>query len=356
MGESCRHRSRGSGSPTRHEAPPIPRHRRQQPRSACSPAEKGIPALAFPLGLQTQTPRRKHANPELPFRSPPAPGAAATPAARRPGGCPGVQGRGAQTVAPQVRPAVSPPRAGPCNRDPDAPGGRPPSPAAPSPAGGWASGDREPRWGWGTFGGGAPIPVTFAGLELHAPLSVLAGGEEFLPGTLSPKKQFLGGSRSPRDPGGSCLSPSACLGGGRRSSSAPRTPPEPPGESGSRGGPARAVADAPGHGERRQRRPPVVGSTVCSTLERTTPSAAAAAPHPPPPRAPRSTTGRGDQRLKQGGPLDSRHLTSHPSHQELFPASQRLPTSDSRFPLQPPGPRCSRGGKLSLRPLAHKRG
>nr|KAF6341034.1 cell division cycle 40 [Myotis myotis] len=55
MGENCRHRSRGSGSPTRHEAPPTPRHRRQQPRSACSPAEKGIPALASPLDLQTQT-------------------------------------------------------------------------------------------------------------------------------------------------------------------------------------------------------------------------------------------------------------------------------------------------------------
>lgn len=39
---------------------------------------------------------------------------------------------------------------------------------------------------------------------------------------------------------------------------------------------------------------------MCSTRERTTPRTAAA-PHPPPPRARRSTTGRGDPHLKQGG-------------------------------------------------------
>lgn len=223
MGENCRHRSRGSGSPTRHEAPPIPRHRRQQAPLRLLPSGERDPRTRFTVRSSDPDPRRKHANAELPLRSPPAPGAAATPAARRPGGCPGVQGRGAQTVAPQVRPTVSPPRAGPCNRDPDAPAGRrlPRHPA-------WlAGGRREIRnrdGGGGRCGGGAPIPVTFAGLELHAPLSVLAGGEEFLPGTLSPQKQFLGGSRSPRDLGGSCLSPSACFGGGRRSSSAARTP------------------------------------------------------------------------------------------------------------------------------------
>ena len=95
---------------------------------------------------------------------------------------------------------------------------------------------------------------------------------------------------------------------------------------------------------------------MCSTRERTTPRAAAAAPQLPPPSARLSTTGREDPRLKQGEPQDSRHLIPHLSHQELFPASQGLPTYDSHFPLQLPVPRCICGGKLSPHPLTHQWG
>lgn len=51
-------------------------------------------------------------------------------------------------------------------------------------------------------------------------------------------------------------------------------------------------------------------------------------PHSPPPRSRRSTTGRGDPRLKQGEPLDSRHLIPH-----LFPTRSYSP-SVNVFPLK----------------------
>lgn len=84
------------------------------------------------------------------------------------------QGRGAQEVAPQVRPAVSPPRAasgGPCNRYPGAPAGYrlPRHPARL--AGGRPKLRKPANGGGGRRGGGAPIPVTFAGQERYTHLS-----------------------------------------------------------------------------------------------------------------------------------------------------------------------------------------
>lgn len=246
------------------------------------------------------------------------------------GGGPWVQGRGVQAVAPQVRPAVCPPRAD-SERSPQPRPQRarpPPFPSAPSPAGWWAAGAREPaNGGGGRRGGGAPIPTTSAGLELQTHHSPVWPVRKSSSPAHSPPKDNSGETRAHRETlGGSCLIPFSCFGGSRRSPSAPGTPPRASKRVGSQVEPDPSSDRGTGTRERRLRRPPVAGPTVCTSRERTTPRAAAAAPHPPPPRALRSTTGSRDPRLKQGVPLDSPHLTSLPSHQELFPVSQDLPT------------------------------
>lgn len=140
-----------------------------------------------------------------------------------------MQGRGAQAVAPQVRPAVSPPRAASgrslqprplCAR-------RPLFPSAPSPAGGRAAGAREPaNGGGGRRGGGAPIPVTFAGLKLHTHHSPFwPVRKSSSPAPSPPKKTIPERLALTVKPWGvSCLIPFSCFGGSRRFPSAPRTP------------------------------------------------------------------------------------------------------------------------------------
>lgn len=140
MGESRRRRSWMSSSLTLPKAPsPQSRRRRRQPASLPLPAKKGIPALALPLCcVFTDTGSRlKHANAPAALRSrghvarawllrhpvPQAP-------PERGGTGAGRGGRGAQAVAPQVRTAVSPPRAA-SRRSPQPSArraGRPPGP------------------------------------------------------------------------------------------------------------------------------------------------------------------------------------------------------------------------------------
>lgn len=207
-------------------------------------------------------------------------------------------GRGAQAVAPQVRPAVSPPRAA-SRRSPQPRARRarrPPGPWVHSSAGGWAAGALETaNGGGGRRGGGAPIPTTSGWLALQAHLSpFLASGEEFLSRYPDPPINNSSETRAHREIlRGSCLTPSSCFGGGRRSPQLPGLHLEPPGASVSRVEPAvgsgrgtgprgtppatsashrtHRVLDARANNtvSRRRRRPPLAPSSFATLHNRT---------------------------------------------------------------------------------------
>ena len=253
MGESRRRRSWGSSSLTLLKAPsPRAGVGDDSPLRLLFQRRKGSPhsLYRYVVSLQTQTRGSNTQTHQLAIRSlghvarawllghpvlQAPPERAGTEAGRG--------GRGAQAVAPQVRPAVSPPRAA-SRRSPQPRARRarrPPGPWVHSSAGGWAAGALETaNGGGGRRGGGAPIPTTFGWLALQAHLSpFLASGEEFLSRYPDPPINNSSETRAHREIlRGSCLTPSSCFGGGRRSPQLPGLHLEPPGASVSRVEPA----------------------------------------------------------------------------------------------------------------------
>lgn len=173
MGESRRRRTPGRSLTA--QGPLSPEQASETTARFASSSSERIPALALPLCcVFTDTDSRlKHANAPAGFTEPRARSSSLASllrsrrrpgASRHRGGSP--WGRGAQAVAPQVRPAVSPPRAA-SRRSPQPRARRarrPPGPWVHSSAGGWAAGALEAaNGGGGRRGEARPSPPPLAG-------------------------------------------------------------------------------------------------------------------------------------------------------------------------------------------------